>query len=162
MSWLTSLRESISSGNLITHAQMQHDVKSKTKIASDINSATVTIQYCESHYLLLIMLPSSPHHAQTSKKLKLSLYQVKFQIRLCCFCLKQNCVLDGKNPNVPGGGLRFICFSTSFCSSFSFSASSSISLTRALIASSSCNTDRKFHESCLSIVGLIKHTGTLI
>ncbi|KAL4694617.1 hypothetical protein H8958_007133, partial [Nasalis larvatus] len=29
----------------------------------------------------------------------------------------------------------FICFSTSFCSSFSFSASSSISLTRALIAS---------------------------
>ena len=45
------------------------------------------------------------------------------------------------HTNTPGGGLRFICFSTSFCSSFSFSASSSISLTRALIASSSCNTD---------------------
>lgn len=40
---------------------------------------------------------------------------------------------------LPGGGLIFICFSTSFCSSFSFSASSSISLTRALIASSSYN-----------------------
>lgn len=35
--------------------------------------------------------------------------------------------------------LKFICFSTSLCISFSFSASSSISRTRALIASSSCN-----------------------
>lgn len=54
------------------------------------------------------------------------------------------CLGRGKKEDTPGGGLRFICFSTSFCSSFSFSASSSISLTRALIASSSCSTDTDF------------------
>lgn len=47
---------------------------------------------------------------------------------------------------LPGGGLIFICFSTSFCSSFNFSASSSISLTRALIASSSYNEWRRYGE----------------
>lgn len=38
---------------------------------------------------------------------------------------------------LPGGGLIFICFSTSFCSSFSFSASSSTSHTQELITSNS-------------------------
>lgn len=50
----------------------------------------------------------------------------------------EKCTCEILDWDTPGGGLMFICFSTSFWSSFSFSASSSISLTRALIASSSC------------------------
>lgn len=52
MSWLTSLRETIRSGNLITHVQKQHDVKSKTKMvtgtlaagAVSLRQVTLTVQ----------------------------------------------------------------------------------------------------------------------
>lgn len=66
-------------------------------------------------------------------------------------CFHLDLCEDG-STNPPGGGLRFICFSTSFCSSFSFSASSSISRTRALIASSSWDTKKNNNESQLPIM----------
>ena len=48
------------------------------------------------------------------------------------------CVHEAIYSPLPGGGLIFVCFSTLLCSSFSFSASSSVSQTQAcLIASSS-------------------------
>lgn len=71
---------------------------------------------------------------------------------------------DGKLEDFfasPGGGLRFICFSTSFWSSFNFSASSSISLTRALIASSSCNKDKFLHQPIIHTIQLTKTLITL-
>lgn len=70
------------------------------------------------------------------------LFYVCFHLDLC----------EDGSTNPPGGGLRFICFSTSFCSSFSFSASSSISRTRALIASSSWDTKKNNNESQLPIM----------
>lgn len=49
------------------------------------------------------------------------------------------------NLLIPGGLPIFICLSTSDCNCFNFSASSSISLTRALIASNSYNIIKKFY-----------------